>query len=315
MATDYMKGWTPEAIAANAILADPALLAERLAELNLNRFLGDALLKGRAVAGSLTVAYTQNTELFPADESEHIEPGAAIPMTAITHGTAIAERITKTGIAAEVPREEVQMLAINPIDRALRRIMNRMYVDWDRLIMERITAGLAHAQTVAGAAWTTGDRIDRAEHFMLNIGQAVDLLNDAEGGYTPDALIISRDLYRKVVANPELRRQMSYDLDVDGKIIDGTLRIDEYNLAIHKARAGSFPDPVVYDSELYGSIVSAPSSDGEGYDGLQITTRYYDAAEQSPGGGAEITRISVLREKLPIIQEPKAAVKLTGVSA
>lgn len=313
MATDYLKGWTPEAQAANAILADPAMLAERIAELKLDRFLGDRLLKGRAVASSLTVAYIQNTELFPTDESERVEPGAAIPMTATGHGTAVAERITKTGIAAEVPREEVQMLALNPIDRALRRILNRMFVDWDKVIMDRIKAGLTHAEVVAGASWTQGDRVDRAENFMLNIGQAVDVLTDSEGGYTPDTLIISRELYRKVVSNPELRRQMSYDLDMNGQIIDGTLRIDEYDLSIEKARAGVFADPVIYDSELYGSIISGPSSNGDAYNGLQIFTRYYDGAEESPGGGAEVTRISVIREKLPIIQEPKAAVKITGV--
>ncbi|WP_336250980.1 hypothetical protein [Stomatohabitans albus] len=309
-------GWTNEAIAAVSFLQNPTMLLERMVDLDLTRFYGDKLLGGRSTSPSLAVAWVQNTELFPDEPSEVVAPGAAIKTVGIGGGKAMFEKITKNGIGIEVPVEDMQMFAMDPVDQAARRLKNQMMVDWDNHVLARIEAGLAHAQTVAGTTWKTGDAKARAMAFMTNIGQAMDVLTDANMGYRPNMMIISRDLYRSVVSNDELLKLLGYQKGRDDAVIDkGMIQFSEFpDLQIYRARGKRFTDPVIYDTNAYGSIVSGPGSEGDAYNGLKVTTRHYNDAEQSPGGGSDVIRVTLTRQKAGIVREPTAAVKITGVA-
>lgn len=309
-------GWTKEAIAAVAFLQNPTMLLERMADLGLTAFEGDELLGGRSTAPSLAVAWVQNTELFPDEPSEVVAPGAAVKTVGINGGKAMFEKITKNGIGIEIPEEDLQMFAMSPVDQAVRRLKNQLAMDTTNQILDRIEAGLDHAQTVAGTTWKSGDAKARAMAFMTNVGQAMDVLADSNMGYQPNMMIISRDLYRTLVTNEELLKLLGYQKGRDDAVLDkGMIEFSEFpDLKIYRARSKRFTDPVIYDKNAYGDIVSGPGSEGDGYNGMKVTTRHYTDAEQSPGGGSGVVRVTVTRQKVGIVREPTAAVKITGVA-
>jgi hypothetical protein len=45
---------------------------------------------------------------------------------------------------------------------------------------------------------------------------------------------------------------------------------------------------------------------------VAVETAYYGSAAVSPASQSEVWRLAVKRTRLPIIQEPRAAVRITG---
>jgi hypothetical protein len=294
----------------SSFLKEPTFIARRMREISDKTFVGDKILGGRATSESGMVAYGQTEGIYADGSPETIEPGGEFPMTTIPLVANILEAIKKVGLATEITLESVQRLRWDPVDRALRKLRNRQIQAFDLVVMAKIAATFGSIPTVTGSDWGTATDATPVRHVL----QAIAEIRDKQEGYEPNTLLLNHDKFVEWVGNEAILRMLARFAGGDGSftVEENRIILPGANLQILSQPTGTaVTDPLVFDSMAFGSIVRG-ADDDPADDGVRVETRYYTSAEVSPASQSEVWRLSTKRERLPIIQEPEAAIRITG---
>lgn len=282
-------------------LNSPAMIARAIRELADKRFIADVLLTARQEASGGAIQYGISESSYTDRAPEAVAPGGSYPKALAVPGAAALAKISKWGQEVDVADESVGRTNLQPIQRNMLKVVNRMVQQVDGLALATIGAAVTQTQAAA-AAWSNASA-DPFLDCMLAVAQVTAL----DEGYEPTALVTTDTLYARLVANQKviagLRRESSNTVTESGQVlkIAGLTLLKTNNLP-----AGV--SAMVADTAQLGGIgyERIPSPEYEGDPANGVETRVYRDKNDK-------TVMRARRPVVPFVQEPNSAVKLTGV--
>lgn len=291
-------------VIAERFMKTPTLIQRRVDEMAAQTFLADFLFTGRELSNG-SVVYEVADGIFLAGKPEVVNPGAEYSRVLPTSGAAALATVRKRGIDVPVVDEKIGRSGMNEPERAMRQLVSTVRREVDDSAV--IAAATAVTQTQAAkATWT--DVAGRRAWLDVELAKAK--IKSHRMGYEADTVLVRSDLY------PYLAESLLAALPREGS--DSTLRtgtlpsLNGLTYAPADFPAGSGVDVMVVDRSVFGSLVfeeiPSPEYSGSSRTGIETWTRRDpDANDQWLIRGRRVV--------VPIVQEPLAAVELTGVGA
>ncbi|WP_280185832.1 MULTISPECIES: hypothetical protein [Nocardia] len=293
-------------ITISRFLKDPQLIARRLRELAEQRFIADVLLTGRFNAEGGAIGYETGESIYSDTAPEAVAPGGEYPLTKISEGDAQIAKTVKWGRDTEVTDEAIARRKMDPVNRAMKKMVNQMVKTIDGLALATIASQVTQT-SAASAAWDTGTPTILRD--VLRVVAQIRALNE---GYEPDVIVVDDLTWANVMSDDKiaslLRREdgLAPIYTGDFPSIAGLRFLPTPNLPV----AGS---AFVVDTSQLGGMADEKLA-GPGY--------------ASAGGsipGVEVKsirdedndkyRLRSRRVTVPVVLEPRAAWEITGVTS
>lgn len=285
-------------------LNSPAAVSRRLRSLAENRFIGDVLLSGRYQVSGGSILYETSESIFTAKAPEVVNPGAEYPRTTASPGTAQLASVSKWGQDVPITDEHIGRYGRRAVDIALIKITNQIVKQVDSLCLSAISAAVTQT-AAATVAWSTVATADP----LLDIMKAKAAVVANDQGYDPDVAVMSDLSFAYLMANQKiiagLTRESDNSITRQGDVltIAGLRILATNNLPV----AGTV---FVLDSSMLGGIgyerIPSPEYNGDPATGIESWSRRDPAAN-------DMWIVRGRRPMVPVVQEPNAAYKITGV--
>jgi hypothetical protein len=285
-------------------LNNPTLVARRLRTLADQRFISDVLLTGRISTDSGSVLYETGESIYADRAPKAIQPGSEYPLTPISTGSPSLAKTVKWGNDAEVTDEAISRQLFSPVDKAFTKLVNQMVKTIDGVAMSAITSAVTQS-TACIASWAS----DSGTNILRDIMRAKANILALNQGYDPDTVVVDDVTFANLVSDTKfsvlLPRESTSSVVYTGQFPTVA------GLRILPTPNGVSGVALVLDSKALGAMVDenigGPGYVSAGGVGVQAKTIREDDVD---GWRLRSRRITV-----PIVQEPAAAWKITGVAA
>jgi hypothetical protein len=276
-------------------LTNPQLITRRLRTLTEQRFIGETLLTTRIQTQGGAVQFQLNESIYATDPIESVAPGAEFPLTDIGVGPSEIKAVAKYGFDTFITDEAQRRQNFDVMNRALLKMSNSMGNKTDAIILTAINAASIATQAASGL-WTTA-----ATDIISDVVTAVNTINAQNQGYQADTLVIDDTTWTGFMKNTAIRDALPREV-ANGPIRTG--RFDSPLLGLNILRTANANMPTgtrayVMDRSQLGGI-------GEE---VPVTTTVMRQEER------QRWRVRVHRVFVPFVNEPNAAVAITGVRA
>ncbi len=299
-----------DAVTISRFLNNPTLIARRLRTLAEQRFIADVLLTGRVATTSGSVLYETGESIYSDRAPQPVQPGAEYPLTPISTGDASMAKTVNWGNDAEVTDAAIARQLFNPVDKALTKLVNQTVKTVDGVAMAAVHSAVTQ-NTAAIASWAgTGS----TPQVLRDIARAQGKIKALNQGYDPDLLIVDDATFANLVSDTAvaalLRRENASNPIYTGvfPVISGLTVLPSPNIT---SAGTSSAYALIVDSRALGSMVDedlgGPGYVSAGGVGIQAKTIRQDETDK--------WRLRCRRVTVPIVQEPAAAWKITGVAA
>jgi len=289
-------------ITVDRLVNSPVLIYRILRTLVQQRLVGDKALSGRVdLTGSGTAIYEIAESIFADMQAEIVAALAEYPLTTDTPGTPAVAATNKWGLADLISDEVV---AHNRIDQAMRKLVklaNRIVFQFDALALSAISSAVTQTQA-ATATWATTATADPLADILLAAAQ-IDSLNQ---GYVANTVLTTPIAWARVVTASKVLANTPRE-NGDSLVLTGNL-VQIAGLNIWKTtNMPSGVNAMVLDNTMLGSI--AYENLGGGYQGNagELESKKI-RLDENDGWKIQARKVAV-----PMVQEPGAAVKITGV--
>ena len=175
------------------LLKSQPSIARRVRTLAGQRFISDAILKGRFQTVGGAVLYENGEPIFAPDDPEAIQPGGEYPRSQITAGDLAAARVDKWGRDVPVTDESIKRRGINVVDTALTQLVNRMVKFVDSAALG-VVASKVTQTSAATANWTT------AKAVVASVEKAKAEAEESGEGHVLDTIVLKPTHYATVMA-------------------------------------------------------------------------------------------------------------------
>lgn len=287
-----------DSVQVHNLMKSPAALARRVRTLAEQRFIADYLLQGRFIAEGGSILYETGEGIFPDDEPEAIAPGSDFPKSGLSAGELAAAKVTKWGRDYPVTDEAISRLRLDPVNKALRKGVNGMvrHVDSVALsvIASKVTQTYAASNSWADGGWLIEDiLVAKAKHEEDNVGE----------GYNLEAVVLKPVQYAKVIAR--LIKEGVLPREAQNPVNTGDFP-NALGLTWTTSPHVPFNDPILADvNELGGMADERIQSPGyAGTDGIEVKSIRDEHREKYD--------VRTRRVTVPVVLEPKAALRITG---
>jgi hypothetical protein len=290
-------------------LNSPAAVSRRLRSLAENRFIGDALLTGRYQVQGGSLLYETAESIFTAKAPEVVNPGAEYPRSTAQPGSALVASVSKWGQDVPITDEHIGRYGRRAVDVAMVKIVNYLVKQVDSLCLGVINAAVSTNTTAAGTIWSTVATADP----LLDLMKAKANVVSQDQGYDPDTVVMSDLAYAYLVSNQKiisgLQRETDGSVTRTGNILTiAGMRI----LPTNNMPGGVTANAFVLDSSMLGGIgyerIPSPEYQGDPANGVESWSRRDPAAN-------DMWIVRGRRPVVPIVQEPLAVWRVTGVSS
>lgn len=292
-----------DALTISRFLANPALVARRIRSLAEQRFISDVLLSGRLTIAGGAVAYETSEGIYTERPVESVAPGAEYPLTGIGTGVAQLARVEKWGQDTIVTDEAISRQLMNPVERAFAKLVNSVVRQVDTISLSLIASAVT--QTIAAAAPWNGSGVPpsilrdvmRAQATMLGLNQ----------GFAPDTLAVDDLTFAYLASDDKVATALSRE-NAANPIYSGAFPVIAGLRVLPTANLPGAGAWVVDSTQLGGmadEVIQSPgyvSTDGLGVEGKTIREDLEDR-----------WRLRARRPTVPVVLEPGAAVRITGV--
>lgn len=292
-----------DTLAISRFLASPTAIQRRLRTFRDLRFVSDQLLTQRFRSQGGAVLYEQSESQFTNRTPEQVAPGSAYPYADTTTGTAAMAAIAKWGQKVLLTEEEIlrNVFAGAAVDRKLRKVVNTIIKQVDGITMSAIASSVTQTFSVTGSgggAWTGA-----TPTFLRDILRAKAVIVGLNQGYMPDTLALNDTGYAFLMSDDKftnaLKREESTNPIYTGEIE----RVAGLTIVV----SPTITAPMVLDSTQLGGMADETAAmPGYAVDqlGVQVKSIAHDSADAWDLQGR--------RKTVPVIQEPGAAITLTG---
>ncbi|MBR7191719.1 hypothetical protein [Gordonia sp. SCSIO 19800] len=293
-----------DALTIDRFLKDPTLVARRLRTLAEQRFIADVLLSARLTTDSGSILYETGESIYSDRAPEAVAPGSEYPLTTVGTGDAQLAKTVKWGRDAEITDEAISRQRIDPVNRALTKLVNNTVKTIDSVALAAIASTVTQS-TAALSSWASG-----TPNIFRDIARAKAKIRALNEGFEPDTVVVDDVTFANIISDPAfalLLPRESRDTPVftgNFPIIDGMRILPSPNLPI-TGRA------LIADTVQLGGMADE-NLGGPGYVsaegvGIQAKTIRKDDEDK--------WRVRARRVTVPIVLEPKAAWWITGVDA
>jgi len=288
-------------ITAHRLMNNPVLIYRVLRGLVEQRLIGDKLLAGRVdLTGSGSVIYEIAEAIFSDLPAERVAALMEYPLTTSTPGTIAVASTDKWGLAEEISDELVARSRIDQIMRKLIKLANRIAFQFDQLTLSAIASAVTQVQP-AKATWDNASA-DPLLDILLGAAQS-DSLNQ---GYTVSVLAVKPVPFARLLAAAKIIERAPREGE-NGILLTGNL-VRVGGLDIWKTtNMPAGVDVLGADPTQLGSI--AYENIGGGYEGTPGEVESKTIRDDKRDGW----RIQARKIAVPMVQEPGAAFKLSGV--
>lgn len=288
----------------NRFLQSPTLLNRRLRELAENRFISDVLLTGRYTLQGGAIVFEQNEGIYADRSVEAVAPGSEYPLTTVGTGAAAVATAQKWGQDALVFDESIKRLLMDPVSRAMTKIVNNVVKQVDSVALAAIASAVSQT-TGAVAAWTPGTVNTNP---LYDIELAVAAIRGLNQGYDPDTLVVNDTKYAHLMNNATvlaaMRREDSNNAVYTGSLpgpIAGLRVLVSPNLPVANSA-------FLLDSKVLGGMADEDLG-GPGYSGQVKGVQGKSIRREESDGW----RLRARRVTVPAVVEPNAAFIITGI--
>lgn len=292
-----------DTVTVQRFMQNPTLIKRRVDELAAQTFLADFLFTGRELTTGSAI-YEVSDGVYLAGDPEIVNPGAEYPRILPTSGAAALAVVRKRGADVPLTDEAVGRSGVNAMEKALRQLTVTIRRDVDD--SATIAAATAVTQTQAAkAVWS--DLAGRRAWLDIELAKAT--IEGHKLGYEADTVLVRRSVY------PYLAESLLAALpreQTNGTLATGRLPVlNGLTVAPADFPISSGVDVMVVDRKVFGSLayekIPSPEYQGDPATGIETWARRDpDANDQ--------WLIRGRRPIVPIVQEPLAAVEITGVA-
>lgn len=295
-----------DTVTINRFLNSPTLVARRLRTLLEQRYIADTLLTGRFTVSGGAVTYETGESIFTPDNPLAVAPGMEYPLTNPATGAASIAKTVKWGQDALVTDESIKRRQMDPVNRALTKLANQNVAYVDSVALSAISTAVT-ATVGATAAWTTAT----AAQILGDVAQVKASILALNQGYDPDTVVVSDAAWAYamtafVASGYVPRETASSNPAMTGEFptILGMRWLASPNLPT----AGT---ALVLDSQQLGGMadedLGGPGYVKAGGVGTEVKTIRDDENDAY--------RLRARRVTVPVVVEPAAAKKITGLGA
>ena len=281
-------------------LSNPAAIQRRLRDFRDLRFVSDQILTQRFRSTGGAVLYEQS-EPFVSDRAvEAVSPGSEYPLANLPTGTAALAAIAKWAQKVRLTDEELARNVYGgaAIDRGRRKLINSIIKQVDGIAM----AAVASAVTATSAS---GDWSGATPVFLRDILKAKAVVVGLNLGYNPDTLLLNDTQYAYLMSDDKFTNALKREVS-DNPVYTGQVE-RVAGLAIVVSPAVGVAGAMVLDStQLGGMADEVDGAPGYAVADLAVQTKAIRLDE------LDAWDLQGRRKTVPVVQEPGAAVKLTG---
>lgn len=290
------------------LLKNPNLLARRVRTLALNKYVADFLLPERYQVVGGAILYPSGEPLFPNDDPEVVEIGAEYPLTNIEAGTLALAKTVNWGRDAEVFDVSIARMLVNPVNRALLKLVNGNIKFVDSVALGVIASKITRTYA-AGAAWTA---LTSGDQIVEDVLGAIAVTEELEDGFNIDTVVLKPTQFAKVRARLSAADLLPRET---GNPIEAGARMFPY-LGLNWVSSIHSPvsNPLLLDRLQLGGMadenIQSPgytSAGGDGAAGIEVASWRLGGEANRDGYRMRVRRITV-----PVVLEPNAGVAITG---
>ncbi|VFA94767.1 hypothetical protein [Nocardia farcinica] len=295
---------TGDNITISRFLKDPTLIARRLRTLAEQRFIADVLLTGRFDATGGSIRYETGESIYADKAPEQVAPGAEYPLTSISDGTEQVAKTAKWGRDSEITDEAIARRKMDPVNRALVKQVNQMVKTVDSIALAAIASQVTQT-TAASASWSSGSAT-----ILRDVLKAVAQIRALNEGFEPDTIVVDDMTWAMVMSDDKIAQLLKREDGLapiytgDFPQIAGLRFLPTPNLPVTGAA-------IVADTTQLGGMADEKLG-GPGYvsaggsiPGVEVKTIRDDENDKY--------RLRSRRVTVPVVLEPRAAWKITGV--
>jgi len=281
-------------------LNTPTLVARRMRTIAEQRLISTSILTGRETVSGGAISFEQNEGLFADRAIEAISPGGEYPLTTVGDGTAQLAKTVKWGQDSLVTDEAAKRKAMSAVDKALLKLVNSAAKNVDTVALAAIASSVTQTQAAA-AAWSAASGVQ----ILRDILKAKAALSALNQGYEADTLVIDDLTWALVASDAVLISAIARETQSNA-VVTGNF---ELVAGLRIMRTPNLPasGAWVLDSAQLGGI--ATEDLGGNYDKvdgiLESKSMRDDDNDQ--------WRLRARAVCVPYINEPNAAIRITGV--
>jgi hypothetical protein len=293
---------TGDSLAISRFLQNPTALARRLRDYRDLRFVSDQLLTQRFRSTGGAVLYEMSEPFVTDRTAESVSAGSEYPYANTATGTAAVAAIQKWGQKVLLTDEEIARNAYAgaAVDRQMRKVVNTIISQVDGITMSAIASAVTNTFAVP-TSWATSVTI------MRDIFRAVAQVVALNQGYVPDTLAVNDTAAAYLMSDPTITNALRRET-TDNPVYTGEIsRL--IGLAIVVSPAIPVGQAWVLDSTQLGGM--ADETDGApGYAVGDLAVQVKSIRKEEN----DAWDLQGRRKTVPVIQEPAAAVRLTGTT-
>jgi hypothetical protein len=285
-------------------LNDPTLIARRLRTLAEQRYIADSLLTGRFQVSGGAVLYETGETIFTADNPRAVAPGAEYPLTTAPTGAASIAKTVKWGQDTKITDESVARQRMQPVNKAFTKLVNQNVKFVDSTALSAIASAVTATQAAA-AAWTSAS----ASQILKDVATTKAAILALNQGYDPDTVVLDDATWANAFAAFTAGGFLPRETDANNPLITGTFPVIDGMRFLPTPNLPTAGTVLVVDSSMLGGMadedLGGPGYASAGGVGVQARTIRDDENDQ--------WRLRMRRVTVPIVVEPAAGRKITGV--
>jgi hypothetical protein len=285
------------------LLAQPALLDRRLRAVAENRFIADVLLPQRFPVQGGAIQYEQGSTMFTDRAPEQVAPGMEYPRTGISVGPMQLAQVVKWGQDVPITDESISRLRMSPLNVAMSKLVNHMVKIVDSVSMSAIGSQVT-ATRAATAAWTAS-----TAEILRDLLLAVADVRALNEGFEPDTVVVTDEVFAFVMSDSIIASAVSRE-DPSAPVYTGALPIIAGLRILTSPHVPFSTEALVLDSTQLGGMADEQLG-GPGYTGalggVQTKSMRKDDNDRWDLRARRVT--------VPVVTEPEAAIRITGVTA
>lgn len=300
MAITYPAGpptFSADTATINRFLNSPTAVATRVNEIANQRFISDFILTSRQDVSGGAIVFDQDDPLYTDRPVEAISPGAEYPLAGVGSGTPQAVRVTKWGQDVPITDEKIKRSNFSPVEKAFNTIVNQIVKTIDSLSLSLVASQVTATQAAA-STWSGVD-----PKILRDIMLAKAKVTGLNKGYDPDVIVVDDATWAILASDDKLSTLMAREdkgnavYSGDFRTIAGLTILPTPNLPA----AGAW----IIDTNALGGI--GDEKLGEGYAGDIVETKSIRDEDNDQW------RVRGRRVCVPYVNEPGAAIKITGI--
>ncbi len=281
----------------------PIMIYRALRTIVQQRLIGDKILTGKVnLTGTGAGVYEISESIFPDYLPTQVSPLAEYPLTTNTPGTVAQVNTPKWGQAFEISDEMIAHNRMDILRRNLLKMANRLVFNLDAQVLAAVASAVT--QTQAGtAAWSSPSTADPLADVLLAAAQ-IDSLNM---GYLADTVVLTPTLFARAISANKVIQNMPRENSANNITLNANMAQIGGMTFLKSTNLPGGVSGIVLDSTVLGSL--AWEDLGGGYAGPPDDVQSKTIRQEKVDGVHVQGRIV----KAPMVQEPGAAVKLTGI--